>query len=114
MGREAGGRSSVGQEVLTLLERYLPGLLDYRGIGKARYLEYIITNEGKSMLMQSIEKIKKKSLKQGIEQGIEQGSHDTQVETVKKMLKKAYPLEEIVELTGLSVEEIISIAANDE
>jgi predicted transposase/invertase (TIGR01784 family) len=69
------------------------------------------------MLMQSIEKIKKKSLKQGIEQGIEkgieQGLHINQVRTAKKMLKKGYPIEEVVELTGLSFEEIKSVVAKE-
>lgn len=42
----------------------------------------------------------------GIEQGIEQGKHDTSLNFAKNMLKNNYSIESIMEITGLSREEI--------
>ena len=45
-------------------------------------------------------------IQQGIEQGIEQGKHDTSLNFAKNMLKNNYNIESIMEITGLSREEI--------
>ena len=45
-------------------------------------------------------------LEQGIEQGIEQGSKQKSIEIAKKMLDKNMPIEDISDITGLSIEEI--------
>ena len=51
-----------------------------------------------------------KGFKQGIEQGIIQGISQNQEENARRMLKKGYPLEDIAEITGLSLESINSLA----
>jgi predicted transposase/invertase (TIGR01784 family) len=43
---------------------------------------------------------------QGIEQGLEEGSLDKAIEIAKNMINKNIPLEDISEITGLSLEEI--------
>jgi predicted transposase/invertase (TIGR01784 family) len=100
---------NAGQKVIILLKRYLAGLLNYQGIDKNHYLEYINNKEDKSMLMQSIQKIEKRSMEKGLEKGLEKGAHDAKLETAKKMLQRKYSIEEIAELTGLSIAEIKSL-----
>jgi predicted transposase/invertase (TIGR01784 family) len=41
-----------------------------------------------------------------MEQGIEKGAYQNKLDTAKTMHKKGYPIEDIAELTGLSVEAI--------
>ena len=48
-------------------------------------------------------------MKQGIEEGVKQGEKQTLVEIVKKMKDKKLSIEEIAELTGLSINEIKKI-----
>ena len=50
-----------------------------------------------------------KGLAAGIQQGIKQGIKQNQIEIAKKLLKKDTKLEEIIELTDLTKDEIISI-----
>ena len=50
-----------------------------------------------------------KGLAAGIQQGIERGIKQNQIEIAKKLLKKGTKLEEIIELTDLTKEEIYSI-----
>ncbi len=42
----------------------------------------------------------------GIKKGIKKGEKENQIKTAKKMLDKNYPIEEIIDLTGLTQEEI--------
>ena len=46
------------------------------------------------------------ALERGIQQGIQQGAKLNALETAKKMREKGFSIEEITELTGLSVEEL--------
>ena len=48
----------------------------------------------------------KKGLKDGKKEGIEQGSNNKSIEIARNMLNKNMKIEEISELTGLSIEEI--------
>ena len=45
---------------------------------------------------------REKGMKEGLEKGLEKGKRVTAL----KMKEKGYPLEDIVELTGLSIEDI--------
>ncbi|GAB0171617.1 hypothetical protein LSPCS325_50540 [Lysinibacillus sp. CTST325] len=47
-----------------------------------------------------------KGREQGLEQGLEQGRKQERIELVKKLLKRHEPIEEIMDLVGLSREEI--------
>ncbi len=60
---------------------------------------------GNPMLATAIKNTIHEAQERGIEKGIEKGKLDT----AKKMLSKNYPLEEIAEVTGLSLEEIKKI-----
>ena len=46
---------------------------------------------------------------EGIRQGIDKGKKEKQMEIAKKMLKKGMPINEIIELTELTEEEIINL-----
>ena len=48
----------------------------------------------------------KKGLQQGLQQGVQQGERDAKMDVARKLLKYNRPTEEIVEITGLSQEEI--------
>ena len=51
----------------------------------------------------------KQGTRQGIEQGTRQGIKENQKKIVKNMKKKNYSIEDIKEITGLSIEEIEKI-----
>ena len=48
----------------------------------------------------------KDGIKEGIKEGIEQGSNNKSIEIARNMLNKNMKIEEISELTGLSIEKI--------
>ena len=55
-------------------------------------------------------KAKNEGLKEGISQGFSQGSQQKAIETAKSMLKDKLDIEAIIKYTGLSIEEIKSLA----
>ena len=52
------------------------------------------------------EKGMKKGMKQGIKKGIEQGKNEAQIQTAQKLIKMGLSKEQIVEATGLSIEQL--------
>jgi predicted transposase/invertase (TIGR01784 family) len=64
---------------------------------------------GSPMLATAIKNSIHEAQEKGIEEGIEKGVEKGKLDTAKKMLSKNYPLEEIAEVTGLSLEEIKKI-----
>ena len=52
----------------------------------------------------------KEGIAEGIAQGITQGSHQKAIETAKNMLKDNLDIQTILKYTGLSIEEIKSLA----
>lgn len=63
-----------------------------------------------SAKLEGLEEGRKKGLEEGLEVGREEGREEGRVEEkreiVQKMKSKAYPIEDIIEMTGLSAEEI--------
>ena len=55
-------------------------------------------------------KAKNEGLKEGISQGFSQGSQQAKIETAKNMLKDNLDIQTILKYTGLSIEEIKSLA----
>ncbi len=51
---------------------------------------------------------RKEGLEQGKEQGLEEGKKIKNIENAKKMLEKKIPIETIMEITGLTKEEIMN------
>ena len=51
-----------------------------------------------------------KGIEKGMEQGIEKGETKRNVEIVRRMKAKGYPLEEIMDCTGLSADEIDALS----
>ena len=58
----------------------------------------------------AIQKGIEKGMKQGIAKGITKGETKRNVEIVRRMKAKGYPLEEIMDCTGLSAEEIDALS----
>lgn len=52
-----------------------------------------------------------KGIEKGIEKGMEKGIEKGKIEIIKKMLTKKIPIEEIHEMTGISIEEIKKLKA---
>lgn len=73
----------------------------------ARYrYEWKINNDYFNCLDYAIEQGLEQGIEQGIKQGIERGREKNKLENAKRMKDKGYPLEEIADITGLSIEEI--------
>ena len=76
-----------------MLARYITNLLHYKQIDNDKIIEYF--SEGsKSMLTESLEKIKQESFEQGIEQGIKKGELTDKQNILIKLLIKKHGLEE--------------------
>ena len=54
-------------------------------------------------------KLRNGYIEEGIEQGVKQGIEQGKLEDAKKMLEKKYPIEDIIEITGLTKEQIENI-----
>jgi len=71
---------------------------------------------GKTMFLESLEKLKEEAIAdgraEGLEQGLEEGIHKANIEIAKRMLAKGYAIKEIVELTGFSAAEINKLKSN--
>ena len=48
-------------------------------------------------------------LQQGIEQGIEQGAYQTKLETARKLIARGDSLEEIADVSGLTIYQVQSL-----
>lgn len=74
--------------------------LDYMNLDE--YLDMLVDEEKAKSLKEGIEAGKAQGLQEGKKQGLQQ----SKIEIAKKMLSKGMPLDLIVEMTGLSEEEI--------
>lgn len=70
------------------------------------YLDALVDEEKAKSLKEGIEAGKAQGLQEGKAQGLQQ----SKIEIAKKMLSKGMPLDLIVEMTGLSEEEIKKVA----
>ena len=93
------------KELYTIIARYISGLYEWKGI-EAVKLEEWIHEGGTSMLAESIDELKAENRREGKREGRREGRHEGKREAARKMLEKGYPVEEIAEITGLSVREI--------
>ena len=74
------------------------------------FYQWMTDEEDRQMIENSIKiRYSKLGIKQGIKQGIEQGSKEKEIEIVRNMKANNYPIEDIEEITGLSIEEIEKI-----
>ena len=74
------------------------------------YVNDDVTKEALAKWNKEIEE--NKNVKIAHEQGIQQGIEQRNVEIAKNMLKKGYPIDEIIEISGLSIEVINSLKEN--
>ncbi len=70
---------------------------------KLLYATKVGTEEG---MKKGIKKGMEKGMKQGIKKGIEQGKNEAQIQTAQKLIKMGLSKEQIVEATGLSIEQL--------
>lgn len=74
---------------------------------KLLYATKVGTEEGmKKGIKKGMEKGMEKGMKQGIKKGIEQGKNEAQIQTAQKLIKMGLSKEQIVEATGLSIEQL--------
>jgi len=74
------------------------------------FYQWLTDEEDREFLYNSrVIRYKREGLEEGISQGIEQGSKEKEIEIVRNMQEKNYPIEDIKEITGLSIEEINEI-----
>ena len=69
-----------------------------------KYRDNLCVYEG--AIQKGIEKGMKQGIEKGIAKGITKGETKRNVEIVRRMKAKGYPLEEIMDCTGLSADEI--------
>ena len=53
-------------------------------------------------------------IEQGIERGIEQGAYQTKLETARKLIARGYSLEEIADVSGLTIYQVQSLLVDSE
>ena len=96
MLREMGGEDEM--PVVTFIEKY------YRDL----YLD-----EGmKKGLEEGLERGLEEGLERGLERGLEKGRHEAMLEAARKMRERGMSLQDIRELTNLSLEDLESVAGN--
>ena len=75
------------------------------------FQNYMSEEEDKKKIQNSLlSEAKEEGISQGIEQGYTSGINDGIKQTAKNMLNKNMPLEDISDITGLSIEEINEIS----
>ena len=71
------------------------------------FQKYMSEEEDKKKIQNSLlSEAKEEGISQGIEQGYTSGINDGIKQTAKSMLNKNMPIEDISDITGLSIEEI--------
>lgn len=73
-----------------------------------KYRDNLCVYEG--AIQKGIEKGMKQGIEKGIAKGITKGETKRNVEIVRRMKAKGYPLEEIMDCTGLSADEIDALS----
>ena len=58
--------------------------------------------------------LKEQYMEEGIKEGIKEGKKTEKIVIARKMLKKGVPIEDIMDFTGLSREEILKLRDNGE
>ena len=77
------------------------------------FQKYMSEEEDKKKIQNSLlSEAKEEGISQGIEQGYTSGINDGIKQTAKNMLNKNMPLEDISDITGLSIEEINELRKN--
>ncbi|MFW6364187.1 MAG: Rpn family recombination-promoting nuclease/putative transposase, partial [Spirochaeta sp.] len=98
---------------IALLSQWIRHLFMNEKVDMSVYNEITLlenTREAKSMLVETIEKVKQNWLEEGVQQGEEIGMQKKAEEDARKMLAKKYPLRDIAEITGLSLQRIAELA----
>lgn len=76
----------------------------------SEFYQWMTDEEDRQMMENSIKiRCKREGIEEGIRQGIKQGSKEKEIDIVRNMKEKNYPIEDIKEITGLSIEEIEKI-----
>ena len=63
-------------------------------------------------LQQGLEQGLRQGREQGLQEGREQGREEELIQVAMKLMKKGIPLDEVVEITGLSVERLKDLGAS--
>ncbi|RKX73200.1 MAG: hypothetical protein DRP87_19295 [Spirochaetes bacterium] len=95
-------------EAVQILANWLNDFLATRDSEKRKPVMQKINSlmEVKSMFLTKLKEHDERIREEGKKQGIVKGIEENRRQTVRKMLSKGYPVEEICEITGLSREEV--------
>ena len=63
----------------------------------------------KEAMREGVKKGIEKGIEKGVQKGVQEGMHRKAIQTAKALLNKKMDIQEISEITGLSVEEIKSL-----
>ncbi len=97
---------------LTIIKKLLLYLYTTNEINPVEMKETInrlISAEKGNIAMTTAERLMKEGFEKGIEEGIEKGIEEAKKEDALKMLKKGYPIQDIIEITGLSESIILKL-----
>ena len=98
-------------EEMTLFKNWLKYIFK-AGDEILEYIEHI--EEGKTMFATALKKhdeiMIQQGMQQGVQQGLQKGIHENRIDIVSRMLKKNFAIEQIAEITGLSIDEIKQIS----
>jgi len=97
-----------GLKIIQKLLLYLYATNEVNPVNMKEAISRLISNDKGNIAMTTAERLMKEGFEQGIKQGIEQGIEKDAV----KMLKKGYPVQEIVEITGLPEAVILKLKQN--
>ena len=98
-----------GLKIIQKLLLYLYATNEVNPVNMKEAISRLISNDKGNIAMTTAERLMKEGFEQGIkqgieegiEQGIEKGIEEAKKEDAVKMLKKGYPVQEIIEITGL-------------
>ena len=92
------------EEGLQFIESFCRYIFKATKIDHAAILRNIpmLPDSAKEVIMTTAEKLRK----QGKQEGLEEGEKKAKLEDARKMVAKGYPIEDVCEITGLSLDEL--------
>ena len=100
------------EEGLQFIESFCRYVFKATKIDHAAILRKIpmLPDKAKEVIMTTAEKLRKQGKQEGLEEGLEEGEkkgkQEAKLEDARRMLEKGYPIEDVCEITGLSLDEV--------
>ena len=91
---------------------YVLGNSDFQKEEVKKLIHQHMSEQAGVSIMTTLERIRTEGIEIGIETGIERGSTETNLRNARTMLRKGYPLTDIIEITGLTEEQLKDAGIN--